>query len=279
MPPSLRLVSWNVSCRRNCWSVLKDQGIDVALLQEAKQPPPGVTFQTVPAADGDWTTSGAKRNFCAAIVTLNSVVSLRPLPMKPIDDAGEGDLPVSSRRGTLAIAKVSIPGLAPIIVASIYGVWEGCLDSKESWADASVHRLISDLSFLVRCQNGHRIIVAGDLNILNRYGEHGSKYAAARYGTIFDRMKAIGLPFVGPQAPNGRQTAPKPQELPDGSLDVPTYFIRGGSPSTATRQLDFVFASPDLQRLIKVCAMNSTEEWGPSDHCRVLIEVAARGTP
>jgi len=273
MSPRFRIVSWNVNCQAACWSVLTEQGIDVALVQEAKRPPPSMVVETHPSVSGDWTTSGGRRNFCAAVVTLSSNVSFMPLPMKAIDDAVEGDIPVSSRRGTLAVAEVHAPGIEPIIVASVYGVWEGCLDSKEIWADASVHRLISDLSFLVRRPKGHRIIVAGDLNILNSYGEHGNGYAAARYRTIFDRMKAIGLSFVGPQAPNGREAVPRPEELPADSLDVPTYFTRGGSPSTATRQLDFVFASPDLHPLLTVRAMNGIDEWGPSDHCRVLIEV------
>jgi len=63
--------------------MLREQGVDAAVLQEAKPPPPGIAFQTVPPTDGDWTTSGAKRNFCAAIATLNSDVSLKPLPMRP----------------------------------------------------------------------------------------------------------------------------------------------------------------------------------------------------
>jgi hypothetical protein len=44
--------------------------------------------------------------------------------------------------------------------------------NRSSWihADASVHRLISDLSVLIGRQRGHKIIVAGDLNVLYGYG-------------------------------------------------------------------------------------------------------------
>jgi hypothetical protein len=42
----------------------------------------------------------------------------------------------------------------------------------------------------------------------------------------------------------------------------------------ATRQLDFVFASHALANRVSVRALNNnTDEWGPSDHCRVLIEL------
>ena len=42
----------------------------------------------------------------------------------------------------------------------------------------------------------------------------------------------------------------------------------------ATRQLDLVFASHALADQLTVCALNGDpEEWGPSDHCRVAIEL------
>jgi exonuclease III len=120
----------------------------------------------------------------------------------------------------------------------------------------------------------HRIVAAGDLNILHRYGEHGISYWAARYATVFDRAEAMGLRFVGPQAPYGRQAYPRPAELPGSSRDVPTYHTRQQGPMGATRQLDFVFASHALADRLSVRALNADpDEWGPSDHCRVAIEL------
>lgn len=85
----------------------------------------------------------------------------------------------------------------------------------------------------------------------------------------------MGLRFVGPQAPHGRQASPRPSELPEGSRDVPTYHTRSQGPMGAARQLDFVFASAPLAERITARALNTTEtEWGPSDHCRIAIEIA-----
>jgi len=95
----------------------------------------------------------------------------------------------------------------------------------------------------VASQRGHEILVAGDLNILHGHGEHGSDYGRPRYQTVFERMAAIGLPFVGPQHPNGELCAPWPAELPRDSKNVPTFRTAKADPSSATRQLDFVFAS------------------------------------
>ena len=126
---------------------------------------------------------------------------------------------------------------------------------------------------LIDRQSGHRILVAGDLNILHGYGEYGSGYWAFRYATVFDRMSALGSSFVGPQAPAGRRADPWPDEPPRESDNAPTFYTSRQVPATSTRQLDFVFASSDLAEHIHVSARNQPEAWGPSDHCRVEIDV------
>ena len=125
-----------------------------------------------------------------------------------------------------------------------------------------------------RCQRGHKIIAAGGLNVLYGYVEGGSQYWKARYDTVLSRMEALGLPLVGPCAPEGgRPPDPWPTELPRDSTTVPTYRTAVARPETATRQLDFVFASDSLRDRLRVNdALNAPEEWGPSDHCQVLIE-------
>ena len=146
--------------------------------------------------------------------------------------------------------------------------------SRRIFSDASAHRVVSDLSVLVGRESGHRILAAGDLNILHGHGERGSSYWASRYRTVFDRMEALGLPFVGPQAPHGRQADPWPRELPRDSKNVPTYHSNRQTPDTATRQLDFVFASRELEGSVRVWALNEPDQWGASDHCRLEIEVS-----
>ena len=128
-----------------------------------------------------------------------------------------------------------------------------------SWivSDVSAHRVVSDLSALIGHQHGHRVLAAGDLNILHGHGEDGSAYWAGRYQTVFARMEALGLPFMGPQAPNGRQADPWPSELPRDSHNVPTYHSNQQKPATATRQLDFVFASRSLADSLRVRAQRA----------------------
>ncbi|MGI8476291.1 MAG: endonuclease/exonuclease/phosphatase family protein [Thermomicrobiales bacterium] len=271
----LRIWSWNVN-KRNIWDRLVASEVDVALLQEAPTPFDGWASRVVPSSASEWGTAGGRvRRWRSAIVAVSPTAVMEPRPLTSLDEEDPGALAVS-RRGSLAVADVTIRG-ETITLVSMYAAWEDPVKGHlpmEKYADASAHRLLSDLSRIVTHQHRHRIIAAGDLNVLNRYGEHRNPYWAARYATVFDRAEAMGLRFVGPQAPHGRQASPRPDELPEGSLDVPTYHTRGQGPMGATRQIDFVFASHALTDRLVVRALNAdSEEWGPSDHCRVAIEL------
>ena len=273
----VKMIAWNIARREEAWRFLVDTDAEIALLQEAAEPPADVGGR-LDVDPAPWRTAGAglNRPWRAAIVKLSSRVGVQWLEAKPLDDACPGELAVS-RPGTLAAATVTPSSGEPFNVVSIYAPWERPHSvTKSGWiyADASVHRLISDLSVFVGQQAGHSILAAGDLNILYGYGESGSAYWASRYATVFSRMSALGLSFVGPQAPAGRRAEPWPDELPRTSNNVPTYHTSHQTPATATRQLDFVFASNCLTERVRVRALNEPDHWGPSDHCRVEIEVA-----
>lgn len=273
----VKVVAWNIARRPEAWRYLLDTDADIALLQEAA-PPPADVARRLDVDPAPWQTAGAgvSRPWRVAVAKLSSRVEVQWLEPKPVADALPAELAVS-RPGTLAAAIVTPIGSAPFLVASLYAPWEkphGMTGSGWIYADGSAHRVISDLSALIGQQAGHRILAAGDLNILHGYGEGGNEYWAGRYATVFARLAALGLPFVGPQAPAGRRAEPWPDELPAGSSNVPTYYTRRQTPATATRQLDFVFASAGLAQSVRVCALNELEHWGPSDHCRVEIEVA-----
>lgn len=270
----VRLLSWNVNGLR-AWDTLASSDIDIALLQETPVPPPDWPHRVVPDPADGWGTAGwrpGRWSRRTAVVQVSDQVQVAPRPLSEVGDLDAVAVPVS-RPGTLAVADVHAGGHVTT-VASMYGGWDRSADPRRViYADAAAHRLLSDLSAIVTGPSGHRLIAAGDLNILHRYGENGDPYWAARYATVFDRGEAMGLRFVGPQAPHGRQAFPAPAELPAGSLDVPTYHTRQQGPRGATRQLDFVFASTSIADRVSVTARNEVEEWGPSDHCRLEINL------
>ena len=272
----MKVVSWNIAGKPKPWHVLAGMDADIGLLQEATSPPADVEAKTcvdpapwrAPRGGGEWSRR-------TAIARLSDRVGVKWIDAAPLVEARSDEFAVS-RPGTLTAASVTAPGIEPFVVVSMYSLWaEPHASTHSGWivSDASAHRLVSDLSMFIGSQHGHRIVAAGDLNILHGYGEHGSAYWASRYATVFDRMEALGLAFVGPQHPHGRQAEPWPDELPPDSLNVPTFQSTQQTPESATRQLDFVFASRGMADSVHVRALNEPQEWGPSDHCRVEIEI------
>lgn len=276
---SLRLVSWNIHQLDNPWRMLiADKALDVALLQEAKPPPADVACDVVPDRDAAaWTMPGYRRVFRTAVARLSDRVTMRARITADLSSSNAEVLGVSYP-GTISAVDVEHAG-ETFTCVSAYALWQNVVnDSVKPWivADASAHRLISDISTLIATERGHRLIIAGDFNLLRGYGENGSKYWARRYTTVFDRMDALGLRCLGPSAPNGRQADPWPAELPRDSTNVPTYRASQQTPASATRQLDYVFVSESLADRVSVHARNQVDLWGPSDHCQVTIEIADR---
>ena len=100
----------------------------------------------------------------------------------------------------------------------------------------------------------------------------------SRRGTIATLVALVVLPGLvaeaGLRTVPGVVRSPGDDALPDGFVRlgdaIPTI---GNSPATAARQLDYAFASRGFHESVTVRAINSVEEWGASDHCRLLIEV------
>ncbi len=268
----IRLVSWNMARRAASWQALADVDADIALVQEASQPDPAWTHTLIDDPDQTWETTllGGRGTWRAAVLKLSDRVELRRRPTMTLATADTGHV-VVSRSGSIAIADVVVDSAVKFTVVSVYAAWE--MVGRRGYADGSAHRILSDLSALAGDRR-QRLIVAGDWNLLRGYGEHGDSYWKTRYDTVFDRAEALGLHFVGPEYPNGRQADPWPAELPPDSLCVPTFHHSRQSPSTATRQLDFVFTSASLMSHVHVRALNEPDQWGPSDHCRILIDIA-----
>ena len=177
---------------------------------------------------------------------------------------------------TIAIARVHPRGGESFIVASIYARWiKPRPETKSSWSvgyqDASIHRAISDLSAFIGSTNPskHRILLAGDFNII--LGDTDPSLSLPkRDRTVFDRLEALGLEFVGPRR---NPSSPIKSEQKGDPENTPTFYSSRQNPASANRQLDYVFASRGFHNQINVTALNSPEDWGPSDHCRLLLEV------
>ena len=265
--------------RQAAWAELDGLGADVALVQEAGAPGPELALRAFPGAAGGWETAlpGGRPRWRTAVVRLTDRVEVRPRATVTLEAAASYDDWIVSRAGSIAAADVVTGGEIAFTAVSVYAAWEKVGARGRGYADGSAHRILSDLSALM-VRPEHRLVVAGDWNLLRGYGEDGDGYWKARYDTVFERAQALGLWFVGPRYPSGRQADPWPGELPRDSLCVPTFHHARQNPASATRQLDFVFASASIADRIEVRALNTPEAWGPSDHCRVVIDAHLGGS-
>ena len=277
----LKVVSWNIAKRKDPWRELVKMDADVALLQEAGSPP-GDLIECVEYEDRIfWNRCLYDR--WPLVVKLSDRVEVEWFnQVEPISDLAEDEIGTSGI-GTMAIARVTPVARKDkaFIAVSMYARWlKPHPSTKSRWkvgcSDASAHRIISDLSAFIGSldPSTHRILAAGDLNMF--YGATGHKLSVPeRERTVWDRFEALGLEFLGPQYPNGRPASSQPTDVPNDTKNVPTVYYRRG-PETAVNQLDYAFASRGFHESVKVCAMNEVENWGSSDHCRLLIEVDCR---
>ena len=108
------------------------------------------------------------------------------------------------------------------------------------------------------------------------YGATGNRLSLpTREKTVWDRMTALGPEFLGPQAPDGRQPPERQPDVPSDTRNVPTWVLNGRPPQKADRQFDYALASRGFHDRVRIRALNGLSEWGPSDHCRLMIEVSA----
>ena len=284
------VVSWNIAKWHQPWRQLLDMDADVALLQEAGMSPPDVaeSVDTGPAEHWDshvWNSRWWEGRFedlydrWAMVVKLSDRVEVEWFKQVSPTMEMEADEIAVSGIGTIAVARV-IPrdGSSPFIAVSMYARWmKPHPDVHSNWIyqDGSAHRIISDLSAFIGSTDPstHRILAAGDLNMIYGATDDNRLALPGRDRTVTDRMTALGMEFLGPQYPDGRRASPTPQGLPPDTRNVPTYHTNRQSPETAQNQLDYVFASRGFHKSVKVRAMNGVEEWGASDHCRLLTEV------
>ena len=291
MTGPIKVVSWNIFKRRKPWCELAKMAqngeADVALLQEAGKPPDDLSHPIRYGDDEFWKhrlhdDRPLYDRWCL-VVQLSDRVNVewfRSVP--PISELGEHDFPVSGI-GSVAAAKVTPRGGTDneaFIAVSMYARWmKPHPSTRTRWqvgaSDVSAHRILSDLSTFIGHEDParHRILAAGDLNMI--YGATGNRLALpTREKTVWDRMTALGLQFLGPQAPDGWQPSMRQPDVPPDTKNVPTWVQTGHSPEEADRQFDYAIASRGFHERVKVRALNGLDEWGPSDHCRLVIEVS-----
>ena len=216
----IKVVSWNTGFRRQPWLELQNMDADVALLQETCTPPDEAQDRVELSPHGPWLGG-----------EYFSINSLRPARVVKLSDRVKVEWfeQVMPHRGELGANQMAVSGVGlcdaaqitplegdgkPFIVVSMYAGWHTPHPTtKGGWiySDASAHSIISDLSAFVPDYDAdspsHRILAAGDLNVSFRSSDAFDRRAQ----TIFDRMSALGMEYLGPLYPSGRRADPVPE--------------------------------------------------------------------
>ncbi len=279
----ITVVCWNIDGKHDPWRQLIDMDADVAVLQEARKPPKDVAPHVEIGPTDHWcSTDYPTWPLIARLSDRVKVDWFTPVPPSRVrtskaKNVSESELAVSDVT-TIAAARIRPIDGEPFTAVSMYARWLGYHPlatagggNSRMHSDASMHRIISDLSVFIRHwdPSTHRILLAGDMNAF--YGEKFEKGDGKPYREVsaFERLDRLGMQFLGPQFPDGRQSERVDDSLGPDTRNVATYRTTRGKEN----QLDYVFASCGFHKSIRTRALNGVDEWGASDHCRILIEV------
>ena len=252
----------------------------MALLQEAGSPPGDVAHLVRYEDDVFWDHRLYDRS--PQVVQLTDRVSVEWFrPIEPISELGERDIAVSGI-GTIAAARIAPRGRTreAFVAVSMYARWiKTSPYNRQSLEGRCIGRVgAPDPVGPLRVRRPPRSVPAPHpcrRRPQHVFGAKGHELSLPeRERSVWARFEALGLEFLGPQAPNGRQATTPPPDVPADTSNVPTHALKGQSPEAANRQLDYAFASRGFHEKVSVRALNSVEEWGSSDHCRLLIQVA-----
>ena len=194
-------------------------GADVALLQEADQPPPEIADHVEVGGVECWDSHGWNSRWFEGrwgslydrwpkVVKLSNRVRVEWFKqVSPISETAEDEIAVSGI-GTIAAARITPQDAPPFVAVSMYARWiKPHPSTNTKWSvgypDASSHRIISDLSAFIGSTDPatHRILAAGDFNMIHGATDNNPLALPARDRTVTDRMNALGLEFLVPQHP------------------------------------------------------------------------------
>ena len=245
----MKIISWNMQNKRESWRFLFERhgDVDFAFIQEACTPTRYVRRQ---ASSWDipyerWDV--VPKRYKPEVLRVGDGWRMDRLCRDTISGyAPRGERIIVPRWRAAAV--VRRPGREPICLVSI------ATGSVQSRRLANTVLAIRRTLRRAKLNPQMAMIVAGDLTT-----------NPTRTPETFSAMQEIEMHHLGPHEPNYIQVIGRRADRRETS-------------ETAHRHLNHVFVTKDLKERVTVTALNdpdpdSAAYWGPSDHCRILIEV------
>jgi len=261
-PAPLRLATWNLNhwrqpllptdTRRAAWDYLAASiGAGVALVQEAVPPPDLPRDRTV------YGEMAGHRNWGSAVVALDPGVTIEPLRSVRNPWSRRRFLLANTHPGSVAVAQLTVPGIQPLTLVSVYGVMDGS-------ALSTVYRVIADLLPLFDSPQGARVILGGDLNVSGATTD--PKYLA-RAEAVLGAIRSLGLVEAKTLVADPPASA---SDCACGDGGACGHIATWGKV-----ELDHLFVSPSLAGQVTAVTLDrSAVEAGLSDHAAIVLDVA-----
>ena len=259
---ALRLATWNLNhwrqpllpsdTRRAAWEHLaRGIGVQVALVQEAVPP---LDLGRDRAVYGE---IAGHRNWGSAVVALDPAVSVEPIRSVRTPWSKRRYLLDRTHPGSVAVARLEVPGIQAITLVSVYGVLDGS-------AISSMHHVVADLLPLFDSPEGARVILGGDLNVTT--SSKDERYLA-RAEALLASVRALGLveaKAIVAEPPSS------PADCGCGAGGGCGHLGTWGS-----SELDHLFVSPSLAGQVTALTIDpSVIEAGLSDHVPIVLDLA-----
>lgn len=258
----LRLVTWNlnhwrqplmpIDTRRAAWDHLTaGLGAAVGLVQEAVPP---LELGRGRAVYGE---IAGNRNWGSAVVALAPAITVEPIRSVRVRWSRRRFLLANTHPGSVAVARLSVPGIQPITLISVYGVLDGSSVS-------TMLRVIADLVPLFDSPDGARVILGGDLNVSRSTADPVS---LARSEAVIVAIRSLGLVEAKTLV---AEPPPSMTGCPCGHGDVCAHIATWGG-----AELDYLFVTPSLaSQVAAVTVDRSSVEAGLSDHVPLVLDLA-----
>jgi endonuclease/exonuclease/phosphatase family metal-dependent hydrolase len=260
---TFRLATWNMNHwqtpterRAEAWEWLRSGGsLDVALLQETV-PPVSLARERVVYHE-----IAGRRPWGSAVVAFGDGIEVEEI-WSVSGGSRYRHRVATTHPGSVAVARVHVPGIAPITAVSVYNLLDGS-------PTANLLRVTADLVPLLDSVDGDRVILGGDLNVFGAVAE-GHR---TRAGAIFGLLASLGLHPVG---------SLEHVERPSSAPDCPCG--KGGScghiPTWKGFDLDHLFVSAGLRDQVRSLTVDQgVADRGLSDHAALVLGMELSAAP
>jgi endonuclease/exonuclease/phosphatase family metal-dependent hydrolase len=267
VPVPFRLATWNlnhwqqpirpIDTRAAAWDFLRsDIKADAALIQETVPP------KSLDRSSYVYREIAGHRPWGSAVVSFDPAVSL--------EEIWAVRTPYSSRRftiantypGSVAIAELSIPGVAPITLVSLYCV-------MDVYAQTTLLRVIADLVPLFDSAHGSRVILGGDLNLTKATQK---ELDLRRAKGVLGALESLGLEEVSAFIDNPPASNP---ECPCGGGGSCRHLL-----TWKGQELDHLYVSLALRGQVRGLVLRSDAvASGMSDHAPIVLDLALSRQP